>query len=112
MLVLLAPSTVLPCTVRPPDRLRLVAVRLLCSSTGAVKLAAALTVSKLELLVPIVVLSWMLTVLECSVGELTVSPMMVPAVPMAVGPAPWHHSIGEGTSIARKMECSLAARSA
>ena len=112
VLLLLDPSTVLPCTLSPPKSVRLEAVRLLCSSTGAVKLAAALTVSKFELLVPMVVLSWMLTELECSVGELMVSPTTVPAVPMTVAPAPWQHNLREGTFIARRMACSLAARSA
>ena len=87
VLVLLVPSTVLPCTVRPPDRLRLVAVRLLCSSTGAMKLATALTVRRYELLAPMVVLDWTFSVLECSVGELTVSPTLVPALPITVAPA-------------------------
>ena len=58
---LLDPRTVLPCTVSPPERVRLVAVRLLCSSTGAVKLVTALTVSKFELLAPMVVLDWATT---------------------------------------------------
>ena len=90
--MLLDPKTVSPCTVSPPDRLRLVAVRLLCSRTGAVKLVTPLTVSMLELLAPMVVLAWMLTVPECSVGALTVSPVVVPAVPMMVAPATGQHS--------------------
>ena len=101
VLVLLDPSTVLPCTVSPPESVRLAAVRLLCSCTGAVKLVTALTVSEFELLVPMVVLSWMLTELECSVGELMVSPTTVPAMPMTVGPAPWQHSIEDKGFIAR-----------
>ena len=87
MLVLLVPSTVLPCTVRPPDRLRLVAVRLLCSSTGAVKLVTPLTVSKLELLAPMVVLACALSAAAKVVGELTVRGEVEPAVPMVVVPA-------------------------
>ena len=54
----LDPRTVLPCTVSPPESVRLLAVRLLCSSTGAVKLAMALTVRRFELLAPMVVLDW------------------------------------------------------
>ena len=87
VLLLLDPSTVLPCTVRPPDSVRLLAVRLLCSSTGAVKLAMALTVNELELLAPMVVLDCTFSVLESSVGELTVSPTLVPALPITVAPA-------------------------
>ena len=87
MLLLLDPRTVLPCTVSPPESVRLVAVRLLCSSIGAVKLATALTVKRFELLAPMVVLDWTLSVLECSVGELMVSPVLVPELPMTVAPA-------------------------
>ena len=58
VLLLLDPRTVLPCTVSPPESARLVAVRLLCSSTAAVKLATALTVRRFELLVPMVALDW------------------------------------------------------
>ena len=58
VLLLLDPRTVLPCTVSPPERVRLVAVRLLCSSTAAVKLVTAFTVRRFELLVPTVVLDW------------------------------------------------------
>ena len=87
VLLLLDPSTVLPCTVSPPESVRLLAVRLLCSSTGAVKLAMALTVRRFELLAPMVVLDWAFSMLECSVGELMVSPTLVPALPMTVAPA-------------------------
>ena len=87
VLLLLDPSMVLPCTVSPPESARLLAVRLLCSSTGAVKLATAFTVRRFELLAPMVVLDWTFSVLKCSVGELMVSPTLVPALPMTVAPA-------------------------
>ena len=87
VLLLLDPNTVLPCTVRPPESARLLAVRLLCSSTGAVKLATALTVKRFELLAPMVVLDWTSSVLECSVGELMVRPTLLPALPITVAPA-------------------------
>ena len=87
VLVLLVPSTVLPCTVRPPDRLRLVAVRLLCSSTGAVKLAMPLTVSKSELLAPMAVLACTLSAAAIVVGELILRGWVEPAIPMVVFPA-------------------------
>ena len=85
--MLLAPSTELPWTTSPPERARLVAVRLLCSRTGAVKFATELTVRRFELLVPTVVLDWAAKEAVMVVGELTVRPVLVPEEPTIVAPA-------------------------
>ena len=85
--LLLDPRNVSPCTVRPPERVRLVAVRPPCSSTGAVKLATALTVRRFELLAPMVVLDWATSRPTWVVGELTVRFTLVPAAPIVVAPA-------------------------
>ena len=88
VLALLAPSTELPWTVSPPERVRLVAVRLLCSRTGAVKFATELTVRRLSLLFPMVVLlPWAAKAAVMVVGELMVRAMLVPEEPMMMAPA-------------------------
>ena len=64
------------------------AVRLLCSRTGAVKFATELTVRRLSLLFPMVVLlPWAAKAAVMVVGELMVRAVLVPEEPMMVAPA-------------------------